>query len=942
LIIEDSENDAWLVVERLQRSGFEPVWKRVETVGRLRSALAEQSWDIAFSDHSMPGFSSQDALAVVQEQGRDIPFVILSGAISEEEAVAAMQAGAVDYVRKDNLTRLIPVVERELRVAQERCARVQAESAQRESQSRKSAMLDSALDCIVTIDHEGTVFEWNPAAEKTFGLRRAEVIGRELAELIIPPALRERHRQGMKRSLSTGQSSILGKRIEMTALRAGGTEFPVELSIARVVTPGPPIFTGFIRDITERKRAEEAARLKEEQTIRHQTALLGLASRERSDFEVALKDILKTDALTLCVERASFWSFRQTPKAICCEAIYLAGEDRWEKGLELGGADYPRYFHELASNPVIVADDAQADERTAEFADTYLHPLGITSMLDVPVWLRGSLAGVVCHEHVGLRRHWTNEEREFATSIGHMISLALAERERALANAALQRREEQFRSLVENSSDITTIVDTTGVIIYVSHNVERLLGYRPEELLNRRAFGWVHPDDVSSVASGLSRAMENRKEPTAVEFRFRHADGSWRVFDAVGKRAPNDSVTPRIIVNARDITERKRLEEQLRQFQKMESIGQLAAGVAHDFNNLLAVIQGHTDMLLGGMIEGDDVEESLKQVAAAAKRAAGLTRQLLAFSRKQEMQAQDIDLNEVVSGITKMLGRLLGADVALEFLPEADLPATCGDIAMMEQVLLNLSVNARDAMPGGGQLKIRTMARRIREAGVHRGHEARTGSFVCLSVTDTGCGIAPEILPRIFEPFFTTKEVGKGTGLGLATVYGIVKQHQGWIEVESEVGRGTTFNVVLPAGLRSMAPPVQPIASVAARGRGETILIAEDEPPLRRLAARILRNLGYEVLEAASGVEAIQVWEQHRKKVDLLLTDLVMPDDMTGRELAKQMQTREPGLKVIYTSGYAPETRETAFVFRGGINFLQKPYQAQILAKAIRDCLDKT
>ena len=246
LIVEDSENDALLLVRRLERSGFELTWKRVETVESLRTALADQTWDIAFSDHSMPRFRSRDALAIVKEQGLDIPFVILSGAISEEEAVAAMQAGAVDYVRKDNLTRLVPVVERELRAAQERRKRQQAEAAQRESQARKSAILDSALDCIVTIDHQGKVFEWNPAAEKTFGYPRAEVIGRELAEIIIPPALRERHRQGLARYLSTGESSILGERIEMIALRAGGVEFPVELSVTVVKTEGPPIFTGFI------------------------------------------------------------------------------------------------------------------------------------------------------------------------------------------------------------------------------------------------------------------------------------------------------------------------------------------------------------------------------------------------------------------------------------------------------------------------------------------------------------------------------------------------------------------------------------------------------------------------------------------------------------------------------------------------------------------------
>ena len=235
---------------------------------------------------------------------------------------------------------------------------------------------------------------------------------------------------------------------------------------------------------------------------------------------------------------------------------------------------------------------------------------------------------------------------------------------------------------------------------------------------------------------------------------------------------------------------------------------------------------------------------------------------------------------------------------------------------------------------------ISTSACEVTSGEAKRNPEARAGSFVCLTVRDTGGGISPEVLPRIFEPFFTTKEPGKGTGLGLATVYGIVKQHQGWIEVESLVGRGTIFRVFLPAGSRTVTSAAEPGTSRAERGRSETILIAEDEPALRRLAARILGNFGYDVLEAGSGVEAIQVWKQHGEKVDLLLTDLVMPDGMTGRELAKQMQTRDSGLKVIYTSGYSPETKETTFVFREGANFLQKPYPPAQLAEFVRRCLD--
>ncbi len=771
LIIEDSEGDTLFLVRKLERSGFTPIWKRVDTIESLRTALAERTWDIAFSDYSMPGLGIQDALALVKERGPDLPFIVLSGAIQDEDAVAMLDAGAQDYILKDNLSRLIPVVERELRSAQLRREREEIEKVQRENQARKNAILDSALDAIVTIDHEGRIFEWNRAAENTFGYRRADVLGREMADLIIPPALREQYRQGIAHYLATGEGRFLGTRIELTALRADATEFPVELTITSVLVEGQLIFTGFIRNITERKRAEEALRRTENLYRQAITA---------ADAVPYLRDY-KTESF-----------------AFIGEGIQnLTGYSAQEMT--------PRLWQSLTQETI----------------------------------MRGEAGGLTVEEAIRLTR---------SGAIKHWQS-----------DCVIRTRDGRKRWVADSS--IETV------------------------------------DDEGNTKGSIGILM--------------------------------------------DITERRQLEEQLRQLQKMESIGQLAAGVAHDFNNILAVIQGHTDMILGGMVEGKDTEESLIQVSAAAKRAANLTRQLLAFSRKQQMQTQDLNLNDVVKGTTQMLTRLLGAPIALAFNTTPDLPAVNGDFGMMEQILLNLTVNARDAMPRGGQLTISTAARKIAETEFQSNPEARAGWFACLSVADTGTGIAPEILSRIFEPFFTTKEAGKGTGLGLATVYGIVKQHHGWIEVDSQVGQGTTFKVFFPASLNTAAASTPLVSSTAARGRGETILIAEDEPALRRLAARILRNLGYEVLEAGSGVEAINVWEQHGKKVDLLLTDLVMPDGMTGRELAKQMAARLAGLKVIYTSGYSPEIRETSFLFREGYNFLQKPYPPAKLAETVRGCLDQ-
>jgi CheY-like chemotaxis protein len=354
----------------------------------------------------------------------------------------------------------------------------------------------------------------------------------------------------------------------------------------------------------------------------------------------------------------------------------------------------------------------------------------------------------------------------------------------------------------------------------------------------------------------------------------------------------------------------------------------------------LTVINGHASLLLaGGSLTGPAVR-SAQQIGQAADRAAGLTRQLLAFSRRQVMQPRQLDLNEVVANMTKMLARILGEDVALQlnYCPQ---PARVhADAGMMEQVLLNLAINSRDAMPKGGLLAIKISAAEVDAARLAEYSERRTGRFACLSVMDTGCGIPPENLRRIFEPFFTTKEVGKGTGLGLATVYGIVKQHEGWIEVESELGKGTAFKVFLPRSFEATEPAAELPAEQVVRGGTETILVVEDEAGVRELVCNLLAGHGYRILQAESGAKALQVWRDSKDRIDLLLTDLVMPDQMNGRELADKLWAERPRLKVIFTSGYSADVVGKDFVLRRGLNYLQKPYHPHKLALTVRDCLD--
>jgi len=391
----------------------------------------------------------------------------------------------------------------------------------------------------------------------------------------------------------------------------------------------------------------------------------------------------------------------------------------------------------------------------------------------------------------------------------------------------------------------------------------------------------------------------------------------------------------------REVTERRKLEAQFLQSQKMEAFGQLAGGVAHDFNNILSVIMGYSNLLMEEEDLKADVQDQLKQIYSAGERAANLTRQLLTFSRKKEMQVSALDLNEIIANMTKMLGRIIGEDVKLQCDFASNLPSIQADEGMMEQVLMNLAVNARDAMSKGGRLIIST-ERLVTDAVYARGNpEARTGEFVRLTVRDTGCGMTPEIRSRIFEPFFTTKDVGKGTGLGLATVFGIVKQHQGWLEVESQVGVGTAVKVFLPAIPQSFPAAMTGTEEARVRGGTETILLVEDEAALRGMTRIILQRHGYRVLEAGSGVEALKVWETHAAEVGLLLTDMIMPDGLTGRELAKQLLARKPGLKVIYVSGYSIDTEGTTFRMREGVTYLQKPYHPKRLAEAVREKLDR-
>jgi nitrogen-specific signal transduction histidine kinase len=395
------------------------------------------------------------------------------------------------------------------------------------------------------------------------------------------------------------------------------------------------------------------------------------------------------------------------------------------------------------------------------------------------------------------------------------------------------------------------------------------------------------------------------------------------------------------LVFFRDISDRKRLEEQFRQAQKMEAVGQLAGGVAHDFNNILAAAMMQLELMQLRPQPGPEWRQNLKDLGAHMQRAANLTRQLLLFGRRSVLEIKELDLNELVENLLKMLRRLIGETVRLEWRGESQMPMVMADTCTLEQVIVNLAVNARDAMPQGGRLTLSTDSVVVSETQVVQMPGARAGRFVRLTVTDTGTGMTEQVMKHIFEPFFTTKAVGKGTGLGLATVYGIVNQHRGWLTVSSELGLGSSFSVYLEAVHSSSTvsreePPKPPV-----RGGTETILLVEDEPAVRQTVAMFLNRWGYQVLQAGDGPEAIRMWENTRDKVDLLFTDMVMPEGITGLELAQQLRQTKPGLRVIVASGYSSDLVYQAGERARGVLLVPKPFQPDELAVTIRRCLDE-
>jgi len=524
--------------------------------------------------------------------------------------------------------------------------------------------------------------------------------------------------------------------------------------------------------------------------------------------------------------------------------------------------------------------------------------------------------------------------------------VALRENSQLLAEKAARESEARIAALVQHSSDVITIIEANGDLVYASPSAENVFGYQAADLIGKKLREFIHDDDRQQSLDAIDSIREKPGETVSLDLRIRHRNQNWIHVESMATNLLHTPTVAGIVFNSRDVTERRKAkealrdsEEKLRQSQKMEAVGQLAGGVAHDFNNILAVIIGYSDLVLRRLSPDDQrTIRQIEEIRKAGDRAKSLTRQLLAFSRKQVLQPEVLDLNSVVADVDKMLRRLIGEHIEVRAVLSSELGAVKADPGQVEQVLLNLVVNARDAMPDGGNITIETANVEL-DANYANTHPlAKPGHYVMVAVSDTGCGIAPEIQARIFEPFYTTKEKGKGTGLGLSTVYGIVEQSGGNVWVYSEVGHGTTFKVYLPR-VDEFVTEKEAVAHGTQTLTGtETVLLVEDEEAVRHMAQEILRLNGYTVLDANNGAEAVKVSEQHQGVIDLMLTDVVMPQ-IGGRELAEKLALTRPEMHVLYMSGYTDDAIVHHGVLDGHTAFLEKPFTPYALALKIREVL---
>ncbi|MCD6305513.1 MAG: PAS domain S-box protein [Deltaproteobacteria bacterium] len=771
--------------------------------------------------------------------------------------------------------------------------RRQAKTRVRESTNFLGTIVSSSHDAIVTMDNEGNISFWNKAAERMFGYAKAEVSGKELHRLLAPRRFHQAHMESFRLFQESGRGQAIGRTLELVGVKKDGSEFPIELSLSAMKLKEQWHAIGIIRDISERKKAEEALRESEE--------------KFRITFDSAPDSITisKMDDGRYLFVNDAFCNFTGYSKE---EAI---GKTPFEMGLYANPADRERLIAGLQQKGMVERFELQYRMKDGRVLDALLS---------------------------GRILRYGKEDC--------LVAIVKDITEFKRTQAQLRESEKRYRDLFDSVSDFIYTQDLEGRYTNANRAMTSIFGYELEEFIGRKAADFMKPEVGELFHTEYLEGIKKKGHYEGVSSFFTK-DGRKIYLEYRNNLIRPEGGEPFISGIARDVTERilaereiKRLNKQMLQAQKMEAVGTLAGGIAHDFNNLLQAILGYTQILIMPKDESDPDIADLRQIEKAAKRAGELTQQLLGFSRKVESKPRPLNLNQEVQQVEKLLKRTIPKMIDIELHLEEGLQTINADPAQLEQVMMNLGVNARDAMEEGGKLLLET-ENVVLDEGYCRDHlGARPGRYVLLSISDTGKGMDKKTLDHIFDPFFTTKEVGKGTGLGLATVYGIVKSHKGYIMCYSEPGQGTTFKIYLPVmeeetKERKVAKKQQAMPE----GGDETILLVDDEELLRGIGRDILEQFGYTVILANDGESALEVYEKRAKDISLVILDLMMPG-MGGKRCLVELLKINPDVKVVIASGYSINCHARDALEAGAKAFVSKPFELKQILGVVREVLD--
>jgi len=973
LHLEDDTNDAELIREALSREGIvcrlSQVWNREDYIAALESG----GFDLILADNSLPSFDGTSALELARERCPDVPFIFLSATMNGSSAAQSFLQGAADHVSKTDLSRLAPSIRRAIEVIHERgerrraevdldrffclsadllcvagfdgslkrlnpaweralgfplnCLRAtplldlvhpedrertrnqfeqlaasgepaifesrfcrhdgqhvwlqwnamplldekliyasardvterkNAEEALKRSEARTRAVIESSLDCVVAMNQDGDIVEFNPAAGKTFGYSRSEMMGRRLTDLIVLPVVGGGRSEDFFRNREKGRGGLVGRRVETQATRRDGSFFPIELAVSRIDLGEGALFTACMRDITDRRRAE--------------SEIEKLAAFPRFNPQAVLE-----------ISREGIVSYYNEAALALAKSL---GQNRPSDILPQGTAAIAKGC--LALGQSRLHHETINGDRTLSW-----------SFFPVPV-----------------------------ANIVHCYASDVTERKRAEEQIAEQA------ALLDKALDAIVVRDLDHRIIFWSRGASRVYGWSAEEALGRSVIELFYKNSGTPFFEALEAVLA--KGEWSGELRHATKGGGEVVVESRWTLVRDSEGHPKSILTlSTDVTEKRKLEGQFLRAQRLESIGTLASGIAHDLNNILAPIMMSVN-LLQEMQTDDRNARLLETLRTGVQRGAEMVKQILSFTRGQEGGRVLINLKHLVSEVSKIMQETFPKSISIKSAVAKDLWTTVADATQIHQVLMNLCVNARDAMHDGGSLVVDASNLSLNADSVGCPPEAPPGRYVVLTVTDTGSGIASELMEKIWEPFFTLKPDGMGTGLGLSTVRTIVKNHEGWVRAESEVGKGTRFQVLLPASASS-EKPVQPDHPASLpMGHGEKILVIDDERAFQEITKAIFTKFGYRVLTASDGTEAVALFAQHKDDIDLVLTDMVMPF-LDGPATIKALRRLDPDIRIIAASGMSEHESQAEEMT--GTEFLLKPFTTEKLLNAVERSL---